>query len=881
MGFRFFRRNKPRFQPARGKRALKSESLESRLLLAIDSPVVLSNVTSPDGAVFVGADNGDKVVDTVSIGDFNGDGFDDFALGSPDADPNGFFSGATAIVFGQANAFPSTTNVNSLDGTNGFRIEGAADTDQVGWAVGGGDINGDGLDDLIVSSNGAGLNDVGEAIVIFGTTSAMPSVLGADWVNGTNGFLIVGEADGDNIGFSLSNAGDVNGDGLEDILIGAHLADPNSNMSAGTGYVVYGSSSGFDARVRLSLLEGTNGFKMLGENVEDFTGFHVSEAGDINGDGYDDVLVAAPFASPNNRSESGRVYVVYGKPTTTDIEISLSVLDGSNGFFIDGDLAGDNLGTAMGAVGDFNGDGFDDFVIGAEEAGGNGSRGSGDAYVVYGGDSLPAILDAASIAGSNGFFLGGFDTNDNLGQSASTAGDLNGDGYDDLVVGASGADGLNNNTPQAGEAFVIWGGTNVPAFPDLAALDGTNGFALVGSNDSENVGFGTSTAGDVNGDGFSDLLIGAFRGNAASSGESHLFYGADHSDAVTHLGTTNNDTLTGDASANAIVGGLGDDTLIGNGGADSLKGGAGDDILVVADTSFFRVMGGNGHDTLRWDVTGSVLDLTSIPDNRLMDIEQIDLAAANSTLLLNRLEVLRLSGNSNTLVVTGDTGDSVPIDASWNLIGTEVIGTETFDVYENGEAVLKIDQDIGATQPMPGDFDFDGELGCHDVDSLIEEMVAGTNNGVFDLNQDSFVDIGDLNVWILNLKGTLFGDANFDFVVDVSDFNIWNANRFTTNTSWCGGNFNGDSVTDVGDFNIWNGGKFTSADTAALLAVDQPNELFNVPSAAPTAVPPAIATDLVFSGVRESENSSRSRKDDVSERQTAIDAIWSDASSVD
>ena len=866
-------------QAHRPHRSLSAEPLESRFLMTIDSPLLLSSIVASggvDGTVFQVEDQGDKLTDVHPIGDFNGDGYNDFAMGSPDGDPNGSFSGQAAIVFGQPSGLPATFDTGNLNGTNGFRVEGMIAADLVGRALGGGDINGDGLSDVIVAVAGGEENDRGQALVVFGTSSTMPALIDTSWADGNNGFVIQGEADGDFLGFSLSEAGDMNGDGLQDMVLGAYLADPGTTTNAGKAYVLYGEENGFGALVELAFLDGVNGFKLFGENDGDFAGYHVSAGGDINGDGLDDVLIAAPFASPNGRDESGRVYVVYGQAGPRDIEIPLALLDGSDGFFVEGDLADDHLGTALGDVGDFNGDGFDDFTIGAEDASGSGLGGSGDVYLVYGGGDLPAVLAAADIVGNHGLFFAGVDAGDGLGKSANGAGDMNGDGYDDLIFGANNADGINNSLGQSGEAFVVWGGANVSTGLSISDLDGSNGFAMLGIKNDDSAGFTTNSAGDTNGDGFDDIVVGAFRGGIASTGEAYLLYGGDHSDAVDELGGDSNDTLLGDSTANVIVGGGGDDMIVGFGGADALRGGSGDDVLSVADSTFLKVNGGSGTDTLRWDPAGGLLDLTVLPDNRLIDIEEIDLAGMNTTLLLGPLDLLRLSSTSNTLTVTGDSSDSVPLDNSWTFVETEMIDNRPFDVFENGLAILKLDQEIGSGPPMAGDFDFDGDLDCADIDSLISEMLAGTNNTDFDLNADTFVDIGDLNIWVLNLKGTLFGDANLDFVVDVSDFNLWNMNRFTSNTSWCSGNFNGDTVTDVGDFNIWNSNKFRTALTAASETENatQGNVLYEQESA-PTLQPMSAAQPQLVE-LRFSDNSQDpdSRAENSAE---IVDRIWSES----
>ena len=123
-------------------------------------------------------------------------------------------------------------------------------------------------------------------------------------LNGANGFVINGIDAGDNSGFSVSTAGDVNGDGIDDIIIGARFADANGNNNAGESYVVFGSAMRFGASLDLSALNGTNGFVINGIDASDFSGASVSAAGDVNGDGIDDIICLL-YTSPSPRDQRG------------------------------------------------------------------------------------------------------------------------------------------------------------------------------------------------------------------------------------------------------------------------------------------------------------------------------------------------------------------------------------------------------------------------------------------------------------------------------------------------------------------------------------------------------------------------------------------------
>ena len=216
-------------------------------------------------------------------------------------------------------------------------------------------------------------------------------------------------------------------------------------------------------RNALSVLDGTNGFTLFGIDPLDRSGRSVSSAGDVNGDGYDDLIIGAPGADPGGKDSAGETYVVYGGASAPDTDgmFDLSALDGTNGFTLSGIDRFDASGHSVSSAGDVNGDGYDDLIIGARGADPNGDR-SGETYVVYGGASAPGtdgVLDLSALDGTNGFTLNGIDVRDESGYSVSSAGDVNGDGYDDLVIGARLAD---PNEGRSGETYVIYGGAVAP-----------------------------------------------------------------------------------------------------------------------------------------------------------------------------------------------------------------------------------------------------------------------------------------------------------------------------------------------------------------------------------------------------------------------------------
>ena len=349
-------------------------------------------------------------------------------------------------------------------------------------------------------------------------------------LNGSNGLVINGVNSYDQSGYSVSYAGDINGDGIDDVIIGAYGSDPNGIDSAGSSYVVFGSGSGLPNPLNLSALDGTNGFVIKGIVAYDYSGRSVSQAGDVNGDGIDDVIIGARYADPNGNELSGSSYVVFGKDTGFTSSLELSSLDGSNGFVINGVSADDYSGYSVSQAGDFNGDGIDDVIIGATDADFNGNSDTGSSYIVFGkttGFTNP--IDLSTLDGTNGLVINGANANDFSGNSVSFAGDFNGDGFDDVIIGANNAD--PNGVNYSGSSYVLFGKNSGFVSPlNLSSIDGSNGIVINGINDGDASGSSVSYAGDINGDGIDDVIIGAKNAdpnNINAAGSSYVVFGSD------------------------------------------------------------------------------------------------------------------------------------------------------------------------------------------------------------------------------------------------------------------------------------------------------------------------------------------------------------------
>ncbi|WP_197169020.1 GEVED domain-containing protein [Novipirellula galeiformis] len=471
------------------------------------------------------------------------------AQGDTYAETNETFVVRLSGVTGNA-AITRSEGIGTILDTGGFVIHGVDSVDSSGYSVSSaGDVNSDGIDDLVIGAPYAdgidnSRSNVGESYVVFGRHAEDPFTTSVDLssLDGSNGFVIHGIDSSGSSGFSVSGAGDVNNDGIVDLVIGA----PNANGQVGESYVIFGRKAvaPFTASVDLSSLDGSNGFVIHGIDSNDRSGISVSGAGDINNDGTDDLIIGAYIAGSagNGQSGAGESYVIFGRNAEDPFgaSVDLSSLDGSNGFVIHGVDSGDSSGISVSGAGDVNGDGISDLVIGAflANGSGNGQSNAGESYVIFGRDAedpFAASIDLSLLDGSNGFVIHGIDSDDSSGISVSGAGDINNDGIDDLIIGAYYADGAGNGQSAAGESYVIFGrNAEVPfaASVSLSSLNGSSGFAIHGIDSSDHSGISVSRAGDINNDGIDDLIIGAYSANGSGNGqsdagESYVIFGRD------------------------------------------------------------------------------------------------------------------------------------------------------------------------------------------------------------------------------------------------------------------------------------------------------------------------------------------------------------------
>jgi Ca2+-binding RTX toxin-like protein len=560
-----------------------------------------------DGAV-VGDHAG---VAVAAIADLNGGGLADLLVGAPLADNGAVVDSGAAYVVWSSPGAAGTDLADLATGGNkeGFVIRGQAAGDHAGAALASiGDLNGDGKADILVGApgNNAGGADAGAAYVVWGKSSDTPVFLN-NVAAGTGGFRLVGAAAGDAAGTSIAAIADLNGDGRQEIVVGAPGSDAGG-ADAGAVYVVFGKATGTAVNLA-DVAIGTGGFRITGATAGEGAGVSVAAIGDVNADGLSDLLIGA----------TGRAYVVFGKAGTAEVSLA-DVAAGAGGFAIVAEAAGDLADIAVAGGRDLNRDGVADFVIGASHNA-EGGADAGAVYAIWGG--ARGIVDLAAIAlGAGGAKVVG-SAGSLAGSSVALAPDMNGDGAADLVIGAAGAaaekvsvlyapaswqpdanvygtGGDDTLGAGAGGLHVIGEGAD-----SIYALGGADSVASGGGDDVLDGGAGSDTlAGGAGNDLYvvdaAGDVVAEAAGEGADTVEAATSYtlaagvealrltvagriGTGHAGDNLLAGSTGADTLRGMAGADTLAGDAGNDSLDGGAGADSMVGGAGNDAYAVED----------------------------------------------------------------------------------------------------------------------------------------------------------------------------------------------------------------------------------------------------------------------------------------------------------
>ena len=367
--------------------------------------------------------------------------------------------------------------VDPLSNTPSWSAEGGQEWGYFGWSVSSaGDVNGDGYSDVIIGapSYDNGQADEGRVFEFNGSVTGLSA--NANWTAESNQENSV-------FGFSVSSAGDVNGDGYSDVIVGAYGFN-NGQSEEGRVFVYHGSASGLSAAANWTA-ESDQSYSHFGRSV--------STAGDVNDDGYSDVIVGA-FIYDNDQNDEGKVFVYHG---------SASGLSPSANWTAESDQSGSEFGMSVSGACDVNGDGFSDVIVGAPGFD-NGQENEGRAFVYHG--------SVSGLSASANWTAEGNQENSHFGFSVSTAGDVNYDGYYDVIIGAYLFD---NGQADEGRAFVYNGSAS-----GLSASA-----SWTAESDQANAYFGTSVsaAGDLNVDGFSDVIVGAFLYDNGETNEGRVF----------------------------------------------------------------------------------------------------------------------------------------------------------------------------------------------------------------------------------------------------------------------------------------------------------------------------------------------------------------------
>ncbi|WP_341794117.1 MULTISPECIES: hypothetical protein [unclassified Rickettsia] len=376
--------------------------------------------------------------------------------------------------------------------------------DESGYSVSSiGDLNGDGIPEVLIGAPGYPKNYQGATYVVSGANINL-NAGGSFSIAPAPGIVrFIGENNKDFLGGSVSSIGDLNGDGIPELLIGA-INYPSGNGQGAT-YVVSGASINLNAGGSFSIAPAPGIVMFVGENNGDQSGFSVNNIGDLNGDGIPELLIGAPYYPSGNLQ--GATYVVSGASINLNAGGSISLTGWStagNGIvrFV-GENSGDFSGYSVSSIGDLNGDGIPELLIGADAY----SYAQGATYVVSGASINLNTGGSFSIAPAPGIVrFAGENPRDFSGYSVSSIGDLNGDGIPELLIGVP----YYSNGNELGATYVVSGASiNLNAGGSFSLTPVTGIVRFVGENDGDQSGTSVSSIGGLNEDGIPDLLIGA------------------------------------------------------------------------------------------------------------------------------------------------------------------------------------------------------------------------------------------------------------------------------------------------------------------------------------------------------------------------------------
>ena len=651
-----------------------------------------------------------------SAGDVNGDGYDDVIIGAP-------FNDAVTFEAGRAYIYYGGILMNTIADVI---LSGSAVSNNFGSSVSeAGDVNGDGFSDVIVGANGYNSN-TGRAYIYFGGTV----------MNNTADVIMNGEIAGDKFGATVSESGDVNGDGYSDVLVSAY----NYSSIKGRAYIYYGGSA----------MNNVADVVMTGVSAGDYFGSAISGSGDVNGDGYSDVIISSFGYS----SYTGIAYIFYGG----------AVMDNVYDLIFTGENAGDYYGVSLSGAGDVNSDGYSDVIVGAF----NYSSITGKAYVYFGGAVMDNIADVS---------MTGEALNNYFGYSVSNAGDVNGDGYDDVIIGAFG------NNSLSGKTYIYYGGVFMNDIADVTMT----GDALGGY-----LGVSVAGGGDVNGDGYSDVIAGAYAYNS-NTGRAYVYTntltGEDIPDFV----------ATGEAAANYFG--------VSVSGAGDVNGDGYPDVIVGAD--FYNSLTGRAYIYFGGSAMNNIADVTLTGESTIINFgssvseagdvngdgySDVIVGAYNYSSGKGRAYVYLGGSSMNTVVDVIMTGE-----ASGNIFGNSVSGAG--DVNGDGYSDVIVGAQ-GYSSSTGRSYIYFGGSTMNNIADVVSTGETGGNFGrsvsdAGDVNGDGYSDviIGS-SAYLEGRAYILFGGVVMNNFASVTLKGTAAGEAFGSAVS-SAGDVNGDGYSDV------------------------------------------------------------------------------------